>query len=82
MVIERPKGPQLSQRIDGFLDLLGIVVEPVTVQHGHVARQAFLNFGKVDIRLVSTSATALLMLYHVQRGSRCSTRATISDARM
>jgi ribonuclease VapC len=25
---------------------IGIVIEPVTVEHGHLARQAFLDYGK------------------------------------
>ena len=46
MVIERQMGAAGGRQIDVFLRRAGIVIEPITVEQGHVARQAFLDFGK------------------------------------
>lgn len=46
MVIECQLGPDGLRQADAFLRRAGIVVEPVTVEHGELARQAFLDFGK------------------------------------
>lgn len=46
MVIERQMGSDASRQIDVFIRTAGIAIEPITVEHGHVARQAFLDFGK------------------------------------
>jgi len=45
MVIERQMGAEGGRQIDVFLRRAGIVIEPITVEQGHVARQAFLDFG-------------------------------------
>lgn len=34
------------RQAEAFFRRADIVVEPVTVEHGHLARQAFLDFGK------------------------------------
>jgi ribonuclease VapC len=46
MVVERQMGADGGRQIDVFLRRAGIVIEPITVEQGHVARQAFLDFGK------------------------------------
>jgi ribonuclease VapC len=46
MVIESQAGPEASRQCDIFIRRAEIVVEPVTVEHAHLAKQAFLDFGK------------------------------------
>jgi ribonuclease VapC len=46
MVIESQLGPEASRQCDMFLRRADIVVEPVTVEQAHLARQAFFDFGK------------------------------------
>ena len=46
MVIERQLGAGGMRQAEAFLRRAGIVIEPVTVEHGDLARQAFLDFGK------------------------------------
>jgi ribonuclease VapC len=46
MVIERQIGSDGGRQVDVFLRRAGIIIEPITVEQGHVARQAFLDFGK------------------------------------
>jgi ribonuclease VapC len=46
MVIESQLGPNGTRQADAFLRRAGVVVEPVTIEQGDLARQAFLDFGK------------------------------------
>jgi ribonuclease VapC len=46
MVIESQLGPEALRQCDMFLRRAEIVIEPVTVEHAHLARQGFLDFGK------------------------------------
>jgi ribonuclease VapC len=46
MVIERQLGAEGMRQADAFVRRAGIVIEPVAVDHGDLARQAFLDFGK------------------------------------
>lgn len=46
MVIERQLGADAGRQVDMLFRRTGIVIEPVTVEHGHLARQAFLDYGK------------------------------------
>ncbi len=46
MVIEGQLGPDAGRQLDTLLRRTGIIIEPVTVEHGHLARQAFLDYGK------------------------------------
>ncbi|MBT9585453.1 type II toxin-antitoxin system VapC family toxin [bacterium] len=46
MVVERQLGPDASRQVETFFRRAGISVEPVTVEQGYLARQAFLDFGK------------------------------------
>jgi ribonuclease VapC len=46
MVVENQLGPEGMRQADAFFRRAEIIVEPVTVEHGLLARQAFLDFGK------------------------------------
>jgi ribonuclease VapC len=46
MVIEAQIGPDAGRQCDIFFRRAGIVIEPFTVEQAHLARQAFLDFGK------------------------------------
>jgi ribonuclease VapC len=46
MVIESQIGPDAGRQCDIFLRRSGVIIEPVTVEQAHLARQAFLDFGK------------------------------------
>ena len=46
MVVERQLGPEGMRQAEAFLRRAGVIVEPVTVEQGELARQAFLDFGK------------------------------------
>ncbi len=46
IVIESQIGHQASRQCDMFFRRANIVIEPVTVEQAHLARQAFLDFGK------------------------------------
>jgi len=46
IVVENQLGPEGSRQAEAFFRRAGIVIEPVTVEHGELARQAFLDFGK------------------------------------
>jgi ribonuclease VapC len=46
MVVEKQLGPEGMHQADAFFRRAAISIEPVTVEQGHLARQAFLDFGK------------------------------------
>lgn len=46
MVIESQLGPDGMRQAEAFFRRAGITIEPVAVEHGELARQAFLDFGK------------------------------------
>jgi ribonuclease VapC len=46
IVIEGQIGPDASRQCDAFFRRANIIIEPFTVEQAHVARQAFLDFGK------------------------------------
>ena len=46
MVVENQLGPHGMRQAEAFFRRAGIVIEPVTLDHGELARQAFLDFGK------------------------------------
>ena len=46
MAVESQLGPNGARQADAFLRRAGVVVEPVTIEQGDLARQAFLDFGK------------------------------------
>jgi ribonuclease VapC len=46
MVVENQLGPEGTRQAEAFFRRAGITIEPVTVEHGELARQAFLDFGK------------------------------------
>jgi ribonuclease VapC len=46
MVVESQLGPEGMQQAQAFFRRAAIAIEPVTIGHGELARQAFLDFGK------------------------------------
>jgi ribonuclease VapC len=46
MVVESQLGPDGTRQADAFIRRASVVVEPVTIEQGDLARQAFLDFGK------------------------------------
>jgi ribonuclease VapC len=52
MVVESQLGPEGMRQAEAFVRRAGITVEPVTVEQGELARQAFLDFGKADTKQV------------------------------
>ncbi len=46
IVIDSQFGVEVAQQCDALFRRIGIVIEPVTVEQAHVARQAFHDFGK------------------------------------
>ena len=46
IVVESQLGPEGVRQTEAFFRRAGIVIEPVTLEHGELARQAFLDFGK------------------------------------
>jgi ribonuclease VapC len=46
IVLERFGDPAIARRVDLFLRDLGIVEEPVSLQQGMLAREAFYDYGK------------------------------------
>jgi ribonuclease VapC len=46
MVMEKQLGPEGMRQAEAFFRRAGVIVEPVTVEQGELARQAFLDFGK------------------------------------
>ena len=45
-VVDRNNDPVLSRRLDDLLDAAGVVIEPLTAEHGKIARQAYRDFGR------------------------------------
>ena len=46
IVVEAQIGPDAGRQCDVFFRRAGIVKEPLRVEQAHLARQAFLDFGK------------------------------------
>jgi ribonuclease VapC len=46
IAIESQLGPDGTRQAEAFFRRAGIIIEPVTIEHGELARQAFLDFGK------------------------------------
>ena len=46
ILIESQIGPDAGRQCDVFFRRAGIIIEPFTVEQAHLARQAFLDFGK------------------------------------
>ena len=46
MVVEGQLGPNGMRQAEAFFRRACIIVEPVTLEHGELARQGFLDFGK------------------------------------
>ncbi|ACS61064.1 PilT protein domain protein (plasmid) [Rhizobium leguminosarum bv. trifolii WSM1325] len=46
MVVEGQLGPDGMRQAEAFFRRAGIIIEPVTLEHCELARQAFLDFGQ------------------------------------
>ena len=46
MVVENQIGADAARQVDALFRRIGLTIEPVTVDHGLIARQAFIDFGK------------------------------------
>lgn len=46
IVVEKQLGPEGTRHAENFVRRAGIQIEPVTVEQGLIARQAFFDFGK------------------------------------
>jgi ribonuclease VapC len=46
MVVEQQRGPDGMRQVTAFFRRAGVVIEPVSLDQGELARQAFLDFGK------------------------------------
>lgn len=46
IVLENQFGPAGMRQAESFFRRAGITIEPVTIEHGELARQAFIDFGK------------------------------------
>jgi ribonuclease VapC len=46
IVIESQFDPEVGRQCDALFRRIGIVIEPVTIEQAHLARQAFHDFGK------------------------------------
>jgi ribonuclease VapC len=46
MVVESQLGPEGMQQAQTLIRRAAIAIEPITIDHGELARQAFLDFGK------------------------------------
>jgi ribonuclease VapC len=46
IVIEAQTKSSGSRQLDAFMRRAGIAIEPVSVEQAHIARQAFIDFGK------------------------------------
>ena len=46
MVVESQLGADAARQVDALFRRVNITIEPVTIEHGLIARQAFLDFGK------------------------------------
>jgi len=46
IVLERQARPEAAHQAEAFLRAASIVIEPVTLQQGALARQAYYDFGK------------------------------------
>ena len=46
IVVETQTSGAGGRQFDAFFRLSGITIEPVTEEHAHIARQAFIDYGK------------------------------------
>jgi ribonuclease VapC len=46
IVVETQTTASGSRQLDAFMRLADIAIEPVTEEHAHIARQAFIDFGR------------------------------------
>jgi ribonuclease VapC len=67
IVVEAQTKATGSRQFDAFFRRAGIIVEPVTEEQAHIARQAYSDFGKGATKPGSTSATVSPMRSPRQR---------------
>jgi ribonuclease VapC len=46
MVLERQANPDTARQAERLLEAAGVIIEPVTLRQGLLARQAFYDFGR------------------------------------
>jgi ribonuclease VapC len=46
IVLEAQHGPAAARQCEALFRRAGVVIEPVTLDHAHLARQALLDFGR------------------------------------
>jgi ribonuclease VapC len=46
MVVDRWRNPMLSARFDEIVGQFNIIIEPVTLEQAHIARQAYRDYGR------------------------------------
>jgi ribonuclease VapC len=46
IVLEAQHGPEVVRQCDALLRRAEVLIEPVTVEQAHLARQAYIDFGK------------------------------------
>ena len=78
MVVESQLGPDGARQSEAFLRHAGVIVEPVTLEHRALARQAFLDFGRVATRRLPTSAIVSPTRSPERQAKRSCSRETIS----
>ncbi|WP_322994162.1 type II toxin-antitoxin system VapC family toxin [Castellaniella sp.] len=81
IVVEKQLGPDGMQQDDTFFGRAGIAIEPVTVEQGHLARKAFLDFGKGRRKAGLTMAIASPMRWQNTTASPCCSKVRISAKR-
>src|SRR5271165_5420566 len=78
IVIEGQIGPDAGRQCDAFFRRAHIIIEPRTVEQAHLARQAFLDFGKGCHSAALILATASPMRSPRSSASLSSSRGRIS----
>ena len=76
MVLEQQAKPDAARQAEAFLRTAAIATEPVTLQQGALARQAFYDFGRGRIGSISVIASATHWLLYEMMS--CSAPATTS----
>jgi len=46
IVMDRNRNPKLSARLDEIFALAKVVIEPITAEQAHIARQAYRDYGR------------------------------------
>jgi ribonuclease VapC len=46
LVLNKRRDPVIGAKLDELIDMLGMVIEPVTVEQAKIARQAYRDYGR------------------------------------